>query len=92
MVLEGLVEHYGLAGLLFVVVVHFAYTAYENNFGTMAHIENRVDAIAVVSYRNSKAHDDVDEEAVRGAVFDGDTGHLPSDFDGEEVEVADGAD
>lgn len=80
MAIGPIVEAYGLAGIIIVLLGHLAYNIYENRRGRIAKLYDRLFVLAVLEYRRARRDDDVDAEYIRELLFNGDQVHFPSDF------------
>lgn len=83
-------EYFGMLGVLVLILAHLTYTVYENRRGIVKKIDNRVESMAVIQYRQAKELEDIDDDAVRHQLFNGDQIIFPGDFDDNDPYSPDG--
>lgn len=89
MAVEGLVEQFGMFGLLLALLGHLAYQWYRDHYGAVREIRQRIDGahkrldgVGAVLYRKAREDwSDIDEDELRDMLFDGDQVVFPRDFD-----------
>jgi hypothetical protein len=87
----GLIDTFGVFGLLLGLLAHLAYQVYRDRLGAVAGIRDavreaheRLDGVGVILYRKAKEDwEDIDEQELRNLLFNGHEVTFPSDFDEE---------